>query len=295
MLRIDTKTLLKLCVILIFLGRAYQYLFFNAPFRALLWDENLLKPIVEQLFNTSWNDYVTNLSVDSYIQVSIKANGALYLVAAICAAFIDKLNSRYLKYPIIVAGILLGVLSFLTLKERFFQYGQFFEHSIQIGVPFLLLHVIQKDEFTNRIKFIFKILVSLTFISHGLYAFGYYPIPGHFIDMTINALGISENTAVAILKTAGILDFAISILIFIPKTYRYALWYAFAWGTLTAFARIVAGLNADFILASLHQTVYLTIYRLPHGLIPLLLLILATSVKKKDKTNPSLLIKTQVL
>lgn len=294
MLQINPKSLLKLCVIFIFLGRAYQYLFYNAPFRALLWDENLLKPLVEQMFNTNWNAYVTDLSIDKYIQASIKTNGLLYLVAAICTAFIDKSNARYLKYPIMIGGFLLALLSFLTLKERFFQYGQFFEHAIQVGIPFLLLHVIRKDGFTFQIKFILKVLIGLTFISHGLYAFGYYPIPGHFIDMTINGLGVSENMAIAILKTAGILDFAISILIFLPRTYKYALWYAFIWGILTAFARIVAGFNADFIFASLHQTVYLTLYRLPHGLIPLLLLILAASVKKKDKTKPSLLIKTQL-
>ena len=40
-----------------------------------------------------------------------------------------------------------------------------------------------------------KIAIALTFSAHGLYAIGYYPQPGVFVDMLINILHFSETTA----------------------------------------------------------------------------------------------------
>ena len=69
----NNLVLLKLSVILVFLGYAYQYLFFSAPFRAILWDESLLKPVIESIFKTPWEKYATSLTVDKWIQTSIKS------------------------------------------------------------------------------------------------------------------------------------------------------------------------------------------------------------------------------
>ena len=267
--------LLKLCVVLVFLGRAYQYLFFNAPFRAFLWDEGLLKPAIESIFNIPWNEYATNLTVDKWIQISIKINGIIFIIGAIAAIYIrTSFNKKALRILIALGGYLLLLLAYLTLKERFFQHGQFFEHAMQIGLPFTLLYAIKTKMSIERITVILKILVSLTFVSHGLYAAGIYPIPGHFIDMVIGSIGVTENTAVVLLKIAGILDFFIPILLFVPKISKYALLYAFLWGTVTALARFTVNFNFNFISSSIHQTIYLVIYRLPHGLIPLLIFII---------------------
>lgn len=277
--------LLKVCVFLIFIGRAYQYIYFDAPFRALLWDEGLLQPIVEGLFNTPWNDYVTNLEVDRWIKRAVKINGVIFILAAISSIFLNSKNIKYLKYPIFIGGITLVLLSFLTMKDRFFHYGQFFEHTIQFGTPFLLLLSYNSKYTLERLSFILKVFIALTFIGHGLYALGYYPIPGYFIDMTISCLNVTEDTAVIILNTAGILDILLSILIFIPKISKYALLYAFIWGILTALARIVAFFNADFIISSLHQTTHLVLYRLPHGLIPLLVYYIDYKLKNKTQNK----------
>ncbi len=268
--------LLKIAAFLIFFGRGYQYLFFDAPFRALLWDESLLEPIVEGWFNTPWNDYVTNLRVDAWIQTSVRINGVLFVLAALSSWFITAKNKRFLKYPIVLGGFFLVVLSFLSTKEHFYHFAQFFEHAIQFGVPFVLLFALRQPDNYKKTVFWLKVLIAVTFTSHGLYALGVYPIPGYFIDMTINSLGVTEPTAVLILKAAGILDIVLSIAIFLPRISRYALMYAVFWGFATALARIVSNFNADLLLMSVHQTFYLTLYRLPHGLLPLLVLIVAS-------------------
>lgn len=59
--------LVKICAFTVFLGRAYQLYFFGAPFRAILWDESLLTPIVEGLSNYSWQEYATSSRVNIWI------------------------------------------------------------------------------------------------------------------------------------------------------------------------------------------------------------------------------------
>jgi len=260
---------LKICAFLIFIGRAYHYLFFDAPFRAILWDESLLRPLIEGVFNTTWSDYVTSLEVDKWIQRSIVINGFIYIVAAISVLLLNAKNRKYTRIPILIGAYLLVILSLLAAKDKFYHYGQFFEHAIQFGVPFVLLLAVKGTSLKNVTLYL-KILIAVTFTAHGLYALGYYPIPGHFIDMTIRSFKVTEDTAVIILNVAGALDIVLSILIFIPKLASYFLMYAFVWGMLTAFARIASTINFDFVASSFHQSLYQVVYRLPHGLIPLL-------------------------
>ncbi|MCK8522904.1 hypothetical protein M0D21_15105 [Aquimarina sp. D1M17] len=269
-------TLIQISVFLIFIGRAWQHLFWDAPYRSFFWDESLLKPLVENLFNISWQDYVTSSTTDHTIQNIIRGNGIIYLIAAIVTLTIRKKSTIWQKLPIYLGGVSLVLLSILMTKEKFYHLAQFFEHSIQFGLPFVYLFCFNNTITENRITLILKILIAVTFFSHGLYAFGFYPVPGKFIDMVIQIFGCSEPTAVTFLYVAGIIDFMLAILIFIPVTEKYALWYAVIWGLLTALARIVANFYIDFPLASIHQNLHQVIYRLPHGLVPLAVLYLTS-------------------
>ncbi len=275
--------LLKITVFLIFIGRAWQHLFWDAPYRTFFWDEALLKPIVEGWFNVSWREYATSANTDAFVQSFIRGKGILYLLAAICTLLISKLNNKRLfRIPIFLGGISLIILSILLTKEKFYHIAQFFEHSIQFGLPFVFLYTLKENYRESKGIFIIKTLIAITFFSHGLYAFGAYPVPGKFVDMVINILGCSESIAITLLYIAGILDFILAVLIFIPKVAKYALIYAVIWGLLTALARIVANFYLDFPLQSLHQNLYEVIYRLPHGLAPLIVL-LRVKINLKDK------------
>lgn len=277
--------LLKFCAFLIFIGRGYQYLFFDAPFRAFLWDESLLQPIVEGVFNTPWNDYATSLAIDQWIKRIVRLNGILFIVAAIASLVINTNKNIIYRIPILLGGWSLILLSLLSTKEVFYHYGQFFEHTIQFGVPFVLLYTLKKNSTLSRIDMLLKTIIALTFLSHGLYALGYYDVPGYFIDMVINSLGVAENTAVYILHIAGVLDILIAIFIFVPKITKYALWYAIFWGIATASARIVANFDVNFFTSSIHQFLYQVIYRIPHGLIPLSVLLLHYKIIKNKSPS----------
>lgn len=264
--------LLKVSVFLIFLGRAWQHLFWDAPYRTFFWDESFLKPVLENWLGINWTAYVTSPNTDNFIQVFIQCNGFLYLLAAICTLLITKFNKKLFRIPIFIGGISLVILSVLLTKEKFYHTAQFFEHSIQFGLPFVFLYTFRKNYKKSRMFFVLKVLIAVTFFSHGLYAFGAYPVPGKFVDMVINIFGCTESFAITFLYIAGILDFILAVLLFIPKVDKYALIYAVVWGLLTALARLAANFYWEFPLQSLHQNVYQVIYRLPHGLTPLMVL-----------------------
>ena len=95
-----TTNLLKLSVFLIFIGRAWQHIFWDAPFRTFFWNESLLKSFVEKYLNISWTNYVTSPQTDAFIQTCIQANGVLYAIAAFCAIIITKNNKKVVQKAI---------------------------------------------------------------------------------------------------------------------------------------------------------------------------------------------------
>ncbi|MEL7001216.1 MAG: hypothetical protein AAFN93_00635 [Bacteroidota bacterium] len=265
--------LLRILTFAVFAGRGWQHLFWDAPFRTILWDESILKPLVESISDLTWNEYVTSEVIDLRIQIFIKALGVCYLILAILSLLI-KSSHKKSGYLLIVGTSFLTLLALLYFKEKFFQVGQFFEYSAQFITPLLLYISLYSKVEVRKFTFLIKVAIALTFICHGLYAAGFYPRPGNFVDMTINILGVSETSAHTMLWYAGIIDFIVAIAIFIPFVDKAALIYAVIWGFSTSIARVWANFDVDFTLLSLHQWLFETVFRLPHGGLPLLILFL---------------------
>ena len=78
-------TWLTLCTVLIFVGRAYQYYFFDAPLRVLLWDESLLSSLVERLSGRSWSEVVTDAELSAQISTVVRGSALLVLLGAVAA------------------------------------------------------------------------------------------------------------------------------------------------------------------------------------------------------------------
>ncbi len=264
----DVGFLLRLATFTVFAGRAWQHLFGDAPFRTLLWDQAILGTVVEALTGASWQQYVTSETMDNLIQGSIRGFGLLYLLCALVTLFI-KPNLEVWGRVLIAGVCSLLFLALLYCKEKFFHVGQFFEYSLQFGVPLLFYQVFFQKVDTEKVVVYAKVLIALTFICHGLYAVGYYPRPGNFVDMTIDILAISEADAHHLLYWAGIIDLVLAIGIFLPRIAPAFLLYAFVWGLMTAAARLVANFQTDFMMESFHQWTFEVVYRLPHALVPL--------------------------
>jgi hypothetical protein len=208
-------SLLKWTVFLLLLGRAWQCFYWGIPIRALVWNQYLIEPIVN-LFGIDWKDFVTSSFFDSILVAFTKLNGVFFLVGATLILMLNKTKLWIEKYFYFLTVPLL-FLAVLYYLEKFMRIGQLMEYSSQIVSPILLaLFYFDKWKISNRILLI-KIAIALTFVGHGLYAIGIYPVPGSFIDMIINIFGVNQATAVVILKVAGVLDFFVAIGIFIPK------------------------------------------------------------------------------
>ena len=139
--------LLKISAILIFFGRAWQFIFWDAPFRTFFWNENLLKPLIKAI-GVDWHIFVNSPKLNLFIDYSILAVGFLFLLAAISLIFYTKIK-KITKYIVITGGVLLVMLAGLLMSDRFYQFSQFFEYSIQFSVPFVLVYYYKKDTKSN--------------------------------------------------------------------------------------------------------------------------------------------------
>ena len=257
---------------LLLLGRGWQLFFWDVPLRAILWNEDLLSGVVESLFGMTWSDWARSSVLDNGINIFSRLLGVFYLFLGALCFKIERY--RYLWRLLPLATVTLIFIFGLSFVAKFFYIGMLIEHAIQAFTPLLFYVYLRSPSRFKHYRLGIKIMISATFIGHGLFAFGFHPVPGHFVDMIIVVLGCSNQTALAILKVAGSLDIITSIAIFVPQLTRFCLFFMIPWGIATAFARIVTHINFNLLQETTHQWLAETVYRLPHGLIPLILYLL---------------------
>ena len=267
--------LVQAAAVSVFLARAWQHLYWDAPYRALFWDEAWMKSLVESTMDITWREYVTSPQTDAFIQHLILASGWLYIACALAAFFINRLG-RVGRVLLWLGAINLLFLAALYCKEKFFFIGQFFEYTLQWGAP-AMLAILAKDPdkpWSSRFVLFVKIAIALTFTCHGLYAVGFYPRPGNFLEMVMNILPVNETGAIHFLNTAGALDFLLSLVLFLPGRWPLAaLAYASFWGLSTSIARVWAYFHWAFWDSVLKQWLHEAVMRFPHFLVPLALLV----------------------
>lgn len=274
--------LLRISCFFVFIGRGWQHLISgDAPFRTLLWHEELLTPLVNNYFGMTWNEWATSESVDANIQLSIRLTGVFYFICAGLSLFVQRTHT-FIKVLLGIGCALLTSLAFLYYMDRFFQVGQLLEYAAQFMSPALLIWAVSAKRVPPKgFELAIHIAVALTFICHGLYAFGYYPVPGNFVDMVIQILNVSDEQALLFLKIVAILDFAIGVTMLIPflKPFGYA--YAVFWGFATTIARLWAYVSWDLLGADLMRWMPEFLQRIPHATIPAVGLILSSAYVAK--------------
>lgn len=250
------------------LGRAWQHLFWDAPYREFLWDEYWMKDLVSLVLGLSWSDYVGNPLYDERIQLFSQGIGWFYILAAGAALGIQWFP-RLARAILSTASGTLLILALIIWKEQGWQIGQLLEQSLQWATP-LLLAMTSKGSISDQwIRLGTRIVIASTFIGHGLYALGYYPIPGNFLEMTMRSLNIGEDPARQFLFLIGILDVLAALGVLWPKRFRTVIFtYLIAWGLLTSLARVWGYFSFDFIENWLQMWVYELLIRFPHFLVP---------------------------
>ena len=117
----------KFAIIAVLLGRGYEHLFFHGPYRSLLWDEDLLRPLFEMV-GISWKSWVLNPNIDLTISVMTKLFGAILILSAVLIyRNFTNLTNFFLK----ASGSILVFMSFCKFKEMHYEWPMLIEHAIQ--------------------------------------------------------------------------------------------------------------------------------------------------------------------
>ncbi|WP_127717005.1 hypothetical protein [Halobacteriovorax sp. HLS] len=264
---------LKLSAFSVLFARAVQHIFFDVPYRAILWNEDLLLPLFN-FIKIDWQEYVTSSVVDSAISVTASCVGVLLLGCSVVALF----SLKKARFALVISSLYLGFLAFLIFIEKFFVIAQFFEYSIQVISPFCLYYY-WKNGVDELLLKIIRVGIALTFFGHGAYALGIFPTPGNFLDMVITILNCSESTAVVFLKIMGSLDFLAGALLFFRPTRNWAYAFCFIWGLFTSLARVLE-FNSLGVTHVMAQYAHELIMRGPHFLMPLFLILSIPQTKK---------------
>jgi hypothetical protein len=253
------------------------------PLRVLVWDEDLMKPLLAHYFSMSWEDWTLNPAHENEIVAFAKIIGYLFFSGAIASLFLAFLKvfefksskKQFIltfisKILIFICFINLIILYLLYFKDKSYRPTEFLEYALQWGTPFLLLY---SSFFSPKIVYtVVKILCVAVFVSHGLYALGFFTTPVSYISMTINGLYLSESNALLFLKIVGTLDILFSVGIFIPKVFKISVLYFIVWGFLTTIARLYCNWYSDMWELSMQQYFFEMLVRFPHFLIPSLML-----------------------
>jgi len=284
-----SSKILFIATLCVFFGRAFQLIVWDAPFRELFWDSSLALPLVEKVFGMSWHDYVTNLKISNSIAMFIKINGFVLATAGIAAIFFYISKNRFAKIVVYVGNAVIILLILLEFKEKFTHIPQLFEGLIQAGVPIAFLWSLQNSIPKKKLIVFLNLIIGLTFLGHGLYAINLYATPGIFIDMFIVLLKVDEPTAKIWLYVVGCLDLLVLPFLFVSRLRKPILIYAIIWGVITALARVAFTISLAGIGSAAFFTLYETIYRLSHGLVPLALFVLINRKQFKILPKPQLL------
>ncbi|MEO1436775.1 MAG: hypothetical protein AAFV80_14650, partial [Bacteroidota bacterium] len=231
------KRLLQINATLLCIGLVGLFAIGHSPFRSILWDESIWKGLVESIFGISWSDYVTGT-------FPIQLTRLFEIVSILFLAFGGwccwSKPSNWGRRFLWVSAWLILILALWNWRSQAWRFPQLLEHGARVGSLFLIVGVFYEQWSRSRVIRFSEILVAATFVGHGLFALGWWPRPGHFVDMTIVLMQVSEDQAILFLQLVGWLDLitAVMILFRLPGS-GLALWYMVFWGFATALARVV--------------------------------------------------------
>ena len=275
------------------IGHGWVCLNGKMPLTALLWDEELMSGLITSITGEDWNSWVTSLEVGDAISNLIKAQGILFILFAV--TILIRSQKKWFNYIYIIISINLLFLAVLKYLDSRVGIGNLLEHASQFCMPLIIFFIARDKSIKGMSLIIAKVSIAFAFIFHGLFAINFrhemiifdHARPGHFTEMVMLSLGIDqESLANSILVIAGILDFISAALIFCKGTPRnIGLLYMFIWGSLTAMARPWSRFDSYDIVGNLNIWIPEMLYRLPHFMIPLCLL-LALKIKSDHLNIP---------
>lgn len=270
--------LLRCSVVCLLVAEIWLHFIHEPPYQAFLWDQFFLGWAVKITTGLEWRDFLMNPLASELITVFTRTMIGLLLLGLISSFLISE-KRPWAKYGLYLASFILGFQSFCSYLDVGYQLPMLLEHALRVAAPWFLVVAVLKG-FTIPLIRAMLIAIGLTFSSHGLYAMGLgVPVPGHFIDMVMESLGVSQDTAKTMLLIAGILDQVMVAGLIFLATRKVSLLYGVFWGLATALARITSYVRFDVLFGMSLMTYFPEfLVRAPHFVIPL---VVWRVVKKK--------------
>lgn len=225
-------------------------------------NEHIMRPVVD-IFS-SWQHYTS--SVYPWLSFLFLKFENFYWMAVIVFSFF-RFTFKISGWLIIIyAGMELLTFSISTP----FGWTMLFTKAIFIGLPLAILY--KNCNLLNKILLITLIFV---FVGHGLLALSYWPRPASYDDMVSSWISWVTIDVDFFLKIIGAFDLlSVFCLLGMSRLHFYGLYWLCIWGTLTACARMYHIYISDFDFTLVRTTLGDVFIRLPHGLIPLYLILI---------------------
>jgi len=295
--------LLWLATCLSALGRGWLHFSKDQPYWSLFWSEELIgAPLA--LVGLSWSAYVESPQVEGLLSAVVSCFGVFYLL---CAALLARETALIIKTgelpsasPLLRRSLwCLFALQLFYVSCDWLSHSLYlpiwFEQSAQLSLPWLCLAVgfksLQPSAHSSAIGLhlerapitVTRLAISCTFLGHGAFALGIYPVPQDYVVMVMRTLSCEEQTALSLLWWAGALDVLTALAVWTPRSKLRVRWAALAymlvWGTMTALGRVVGHWGLGTISQTLWHWIPELMWRLPHALIPWWLLTLEGGVR----------------
>lgn len=268
---ISSVLLLRCSVVCLLLAEVWLHMLREPPYQAFLWDQQMMGWAVKITTGLEWRDFLMNPLASQLITVVTRTMIGLLMLGLVSALLISK-KRPWARYGLYLASVILSFQSFCSFLNVGYQLPMLLEHALRIAAPWFLAVAALKGV-TIPLKRTMLVAIGLTFSSHGLYAMGLgVPVPGHFIDMVMESIGVSQSFATTLLLIAGILDQVMVAGLFFLATREISLLYGVFWGFVTALARITSYVRMD-VLFGMSLLAYFPefLVRAPHFVIPLVL------------------------
>lgn len=280
---ISLELVLRVAAVSLLGAEVWIHVIQEPPYSAFLWDPVYFEWAVKIITGGEWRDYLMGPGADSAVRICTKTMMVLLALGTGSAIFLSK-ERFWLRWPLYLSSGILFFISFCKFLSVGYQVPMLLEHTLRIVTPVFLVLMV-RNGISRRLYLAMMAATALTFISHGLYALGLgVSVPGHFIDMTMESLGLSESGARIYLQVAGLLDQLMVIGFLIPIARQWAFLYGTFWGFVTSLARLTSYVRFD-VLLGMTLIAYLPQFfvRAPHFLVPL---ILWAYVRKKRHLSP---------
>ncbi len=277
--RLITTIILQYTSFFVLMARAWEHLFAQIPYTALLWYQNLMEPVINYL-GLNWTLFASS-SAPYIILLQYVIGIILFICALSCLPI--RWHTRLRIYCIFLGTYLLIFFAVLKWMDSNLEFPHLIEYTSQWISPMILGLLLNENQGKNKITLtnkhiqLAKLGISLTFIGHGMYASGVYTTPGNYIDMMIVTFSITEHTARNLLRIIGIMDILAAISLYSPQIAFFPLVYCLVWGFMTSIARLYMYDNSyDFTSYWIFQFMV----RTSHYSLPLLILL---ESKKQNK------------